>query len=189
MSESAPSGDTVSADILEASTQAPGWRATDEGRSATPLSIPKGADANDGAQGREAETEGKSGGSQLVHAVDGVTPRGDINKKAGPDSMDVDAGGSERKAFELATSEQGEQISFMSGSDYYAAPGVFVKDFGTSDSVDNPTDGQGLPPGDGRQLNVTDALSYLDAVKQRFHDQPDVYNRFLDIMKDFKSQM
>ncbi|KAG1721864.1 uncharacterized protein EDB91DRAFT_1064220 [Suillus paluster] len=38
-----------------------------------------------------------------------------------------------------------------------------------------------------RPLNVTDALSYLDAVKVQFHDQPDVYNHFLDIMKDFKS--
>lgn len=40
-----------------------------------------------------------------------------------------------------------------------------------------------------RQLNVTDALSYLDAVKVQFQDQPDVYNHFLDIMKDFKSQL
>ncbi|KAJ7762381.1 histone deacetylase complex, SIN3 component [Mycena maculata] len=39
-----------------------------------------------------------------------------------------------------------------------------------------------------RPLNVTDALSYLDAVKNQFQDQPEVYNRFLDIMKDFKSQ-
>ena len=40
----------------------------------------------------------------------------------------------------------------------------------------------------GRMLNVTDALSYLDAVKQVFIDQPTVYNNFLDIMKDFKGQ-
>lgn len=40
-----------------------------------------------------------------------------------------------------------------------------------------------------RPLNVTDALSYLDAVKVQFQDQPDVYNRFLDIMKEFKSQL
>jgi paired amphipathic helix protein Sin3a len=40
-----------------------------------------------------------------------------------------------------------------------------------------------------RQLNVTDALSYLDAVKVQFHDRPDVYNVFLDIMKEFKSQV
>ncbi|KAI8381266.1 uncharacterized protein BYT42DRAFT_604256 [Radiomyces spectabilis] len=39
-----------------------------------------------------------------------------------------------------------------------------------------------------RPLNVRDALSYLDQVKIRFADQPDVYNQFLDIMKDFKSQ-
>jgi paired amphipathic helix protein Sin3a len=35
---------------------------------------------------------------------------------------------------------------------------------------------------------MQDALSYLDQVKVRFSDHPDVYNRFLDIMKDFKSQ-
>ena len=40
-----------------------------------------------------------------------------------------------------------------------------------------------------RTLNVTDALSYLDAVKVRFSEQPDVYNHFLDIMKDFKTSM
>ena len=43
--------------------------------------------------------------------------------------------------------------------------------------------------GNNRPLNVTDALSYLDAVKVQFYDKPDVYNHFLDIMKDFKSQM
>ena len=48
-----------------------------------------------------------------------------------------------------------------------------------------------IPLGDDssvRPLNVTDALGYLDCVKQQFADQSDVYNRFLDIMKDFKSQ-
>jgi paired amphipathic helix protein Sin3a len=36
--------------------------------------------------------------------------------------------------------------------------------------------------------HLQDALSYLDQVKVQFSDHPDVYNRFLDIMKDFKSQ-
>lgn len=40
----------------------------------------------------------------------------------------------------------------------------------------------------GQQPILNDALSYLDQVKVRFNDQPDVYNKFLDIMKDFKSQ-
>ncbi|KAK7031418.1 histone deacetylase complex, SIN3 component [Favolaschia claudopus] len=44
-------------------------------------------------------------------------------------------------------------------------------------------------PESNRPLNVTDALSYLDAVKNQFQNQPEVYNRFLDIMKDFKSQV
>ncbi|KAI8646658.1 hypothetical protein BD408DRAFT_380343 [Parasitella parasitica] len=40
-----------------------------------------------------------------------------------------------------------------------------------------------------RSLNVKDALTYLDTVKAKFSFQNDVYNQFLDIMKDFKSQM
>ena len=36
-------------------------------------------------------------------------------------------------------------------------------------------------------LNVRDALSYLDQVKVQFTDHPDVYNRFLDIMKDVRA--
>lgn len=34
------------------------------------------------------------------------------------------------------------------------------------------------------QLN--DALAYLDRVKAEFHDQPEIYNKFLQIMRDFK---
>ena len=45
------------------------------------------------------------------------------------------------------------------------------------------------PDQNARPLNVTDALSYLDAVKVQFQDKPEVYNQFLDIMKDFKSQV
>ncbi|KAK0729010.1 hypothetical protein B0T21DRAFT_413119 [Apiosordaria backusii] len=51
----------------------------------------------------------------------------------------------------------------------------------------------GMPPGSnnmgqGQQPILNDALSYLDQVKVQFSEQPDVYNKFLDIMKDFKSQ-
>lgn len=38
-----------------------------------------------------------------------------------------------------------------------------------------------------RTLNIEDALSYLDKVKQRYTDMPSVYNKFLDIMKQFKA--
>jgi histone deacetylase complex regulatory component SIN3 len=58
----------------------------------------------------------------------------------------------------------------------------------TSDSPVGSSGAQASPE-TGRALNVTDALSYLDAVKVQFNDKPEVYNRFLDIMKDFKSQV
>lgn len=44
-------------------------------------------------------------------------------------------------------------------------------------------------PGAGQQrLTTNDALGYLRDVKERFKDQRQVYDKFLDIMKDFKSQ-
>ncbi|KAK3510185.1 hypothetical protein QTP70_026780 [Hemibagrus guttatus] len=39
-----------------------------------------------------------------------------------------------------------------------------------------------------QRLTVEDALSFLDQVKLQFRNQPQVYNDFLDIMKEFKSQ-
>ncbi|CAD7078480.1 unnamed protein product [Hermetia illucens] len=45
--------------------------------------------------------------------------------------------------------------------------------------------GTGAPP---TRLKVEDALSYLDQVKYQYADQPQIYNNFLDIMKEFKSQ-
>ncbi|KAF2146905.1 uncharacterized protein K452DRAFT_72479 [Aplosporella prunicola CBS 121167] len=54
-----------------------------------------------------------------------------------------------------------------------------------------PFGGPGMQPslamGQGQQPILNDALSYLDQVKVQFHEHPDVYNKFLDIMKDFKS--
>uniref|UniRef100_K3WZV4 Histone deacetylase interacting domain-containing protein n=1 Tax=Globisporangium ultimum (strain ATCC 200006 / CBS 805.95 / DAOM BR144) TaxID=431595 RepID=K3WZV4_GLOUD len=45
-----------------------------------------------------------------------------------------------------------------------------------------------MAPPRHRELRVEDALLYLDQVKQQFGDQPDIYNQFLDVMKDFKAQ-
>lgn len=57
------------------------------------------------------------------------------------------------------------------------------------ETADSASSMQQHSPEAGRPLNVTDALTYLDAVKNQFNDNPDVYNQFLDIMKDFKSQV
>ncbi|KAJ3114140.1 Transcriptional regulatory protein sin3 [Phlyctochytrium bullatum] len=59
-----------------------------------------------------------------------------------------------------------------------------------------PPSGMQPPPGapppayadTTRPLNVKDALTYLDQVKIQFQEHPQVYNQFLDIMKDFKAQ-
>ena len=53
----------------------------------------------------------------------------------------------------------------------------------------SPTDPQSHPLSTDRPLNVTDALTYLDDVKVQFQDKPDVYNHFLDIMKEFKNEL
>ena len=44
------------------------------------------------------------------------------------------------------------------------------------------------PAGGMRELRVEDALLYLDHVKMEFKDRPQIYNQFLAIMKNFKSQ-
>ncbi|KAL6041963.1 Paired amphipathic helix protein Sin3a [Balamuthia mandrillaris] len=33
------------------------------------------------------------------------------------------------------------------------------------------------------------ALDFLDQVKMQFHNQPHIYNEFLNVMKDFKAQV
>uniref|UniRef100_A0A1A8IC98 Paired amphipathic helix protein Sin3a n=1 Tax=Nothobranchius kuhntae TaxID=321403 RepID=A0A1A8IC98_NOTKU len=50
------------------------------------------------------------------------------------------------------------------------------------------TSAQGQQQQQFQRLKVEDALSYLDQVKLQFGNQPQVYNDFLDIMKEFKSQ-
>lgn len=39
-----------------------------------------------------------------------------------------------------------------------------------------------------QKLTTNDALSYLREVKEMFQDQRDKYDRFLEVMKDFKAQ-
>ena len=45
------------------------------------------------------------------------------------------------------------------------------------------------PPPPPRELKVEDALLYLDQVKLEFGDRPRIYNEFLEIMKNFKSNV
>ncbi|KAL2312242.1 Paired amphipathic helix protein pst3 [Schizosaccharomyces pombe] len=47
---------------------------------------------------------------------------------------------------------------------------------------------EGLSSSSNRPLDVNDALSYLELVKYYFSERREIYNRFLEIMRDFKSQ-
>lgn len=69
-----------------------------------------------------------------------------------------------------------------------ATPSTAPQSATTSIPPPPPSNQDAQPSGGERVLNVSDALSYLDAVKIQFHDKPEVYNIFLDIMKEFKSQ-
>lgn len=52
-----------------------------------------------------------------------------------------------------------------------------------------PRPGQPNPGGlAGHRLTTNDALTYLREVKNRFADKKDVYDTFLEIMKEFKAQ-
>ncbi|XP_021968707.1 paired amphipathic helix protein Sin3a isoform X3 [Folsomia candida] len=51
-----------------------------------------------------------------------------------------------------------------------------------------PSSSDSHQSGQTERLKVEDALNYLDQVKYKFGNQPQVYNDFLDIMKEFKSQ-
>ncbi|CDZ97936.1 Histone deacetylase complex, SIN3 component [Phaffia rhodozyma] len=68
------------------------------------------------------------------------------------------------------------------------APGALTASTGASPAP-TPGSASAMAGPNYRPLNVRDALSYLDQVKVQFSDQPDVYNRFLDVMKEFKGQM
>ncbi|XP_062132486.1 uncharacterized protein LOC133843102 isoform X3 [Drosophila sulfurigaster albostrigata] len=71
-------------------------------------------------------------------------------------------------------------------------PGVGAVGAGAAAAAGNSTPPQGggqLAGGSAAapRLKVEDALSYLDQVKYQYADQPQIYNNFLDIMKEFKS--
>ena len=46
----------------------------------------------------------------------------------------------------------------------------------------------GPSPNTGGKLTTNDALSYLRDVKVKFSDNKEIYDEFLEIMKEFKAQ-
>ncbi|KAF3779704.1 Paired amphipathic helix protein Sin3-like 4 [Nymphaea thermarum] len=48
--------------------------------------------------------------------------------------------------------------------------------------------GQPQNSGGGQKLTTGDALAYLKAVREMFHDKKEKYDEFLQVMKEFKAQ-
>ncbi|KAG0143975.1 hypothetical protein CROQUDRAFT_65528 [Cronartium quercuum f. sp. fusiforme G11] len=69
-----------------------------------------------------------------------------------------------------------------------SAAGTTFQSFSLPPQQTNPPAPPTMAAHNYRPLNVRDALSYLDQVKLQFQELPGVYNQFLDIMKDFKTQ-
>lgn len=63
----------------------------------------------------------------------------------------------------------------------------------TSGPVATPSQAVGpssmIKSSDGTPVSVLDALCYLYAIRDQFPDKPEVYNRFLDIIRDCKNEL
>eukprot|EP01134_Creolimax_fragrantissima_P004728 CFRG4728T1 len=81
--------------------------------------------------------------------------------------------------------QQGQSMSSQQ-----QGPPQRVQNIAPGGRQDGSGGGGGEGPGNAQSTNlkVEDALLYLDDVKLQFQDDPMVYNQFLDIMKEFKSQ-
>uniref|UniRef100_A0A8C2AAA0 Paired amphipathic helix protein Sin3a n=1 Tax=Cyprinus carpio TaxID=7962 RepID=A0A8C2AAA0_CYPCA len=99
------------------------------------------------------------------------------------------------QTYQLSMAQSSGGHGHTSSSAVHSGPhhhGPAVQPVGQGHSHATPTPGPAPAPTLGQQqfqrLKVEDALSYLDQVKLQFGNQPQVYNDFLDIMKEFKSQ-
>ncbi|KAI0674609.1 hypothetical protein C8Q78DRAFT_1015738 [Trametes maxima] len=104
----------------------------------------------------------------------------------GGDSRQNNAGGPNTAGITLSRSRHPSPHQPLPAK---VAEGEFQSNPGDGSQTPAAGDYGGASGGSERPLNVSDALSYLDQVKMQFSERPDVYNKFLDIMKDFKSQL
>jgi paired amphipathic helix protein Sin3a len=93
----------------------------------------------------------------------------------------------------VAAAGEGSANAFLRGSNPPLPGDTYPPrppDDGIPRYAPEPPPGTELPGAGGgmRELRVEDALLYLDDVKREFKDRPAIYNEFLAIMKNFKSQ-
>lgn len=157
----------------------------------------------------KAVSQTKAGGN-AVTKVDEEAPAADVIMKdlatvKEEGEMQVDPPAPEPGRVRVEGVEEGEVIVEVSSTAQSTDPGMPLNSHSASSLHDTKpcpasppansaasnsvTDMSAGTGGVDRPLNVSDALSYLDAVKVQFSHNPGVYNKFLDIMKEFKSMM
>ncbi|XP_050076400.1 uncharacterized protein LOC126563743 [Anopheles maculipalpis] len=128
---------------------------------------------------------------QQIHVVNATSQvRGPSHKNAVVNATTVAAATPNSNSNSSVVSSGGSSVTAAAGIQQVIttsmSPGVLPGGGGGAAQGPPP------PPPQGQaqlqRLKVEDALSYLDQVKYRFGNQPQVYNDFLDIMKEFKSQ-
>ncbi|XP_016354680.1 paired amphipathic helix protein Sin3a-like [Sinocyclocheilus anshuiensis] len=95
------------------------------------------------------------------------------------------------QTYQLSIAQSSGGHGHTSSSAVHSGPhhhGPAVLPVGQGHSHATPAPAPTLGQQQFQRLKVEDALSYLDQVKLQFGNQPQVYNDFLDIMKEFKSQ-
>ncbi|XP_052006215.1 paired amphipathic helix protein Sin3a-like isoform X2 [Xyrauchen texanus] len=95
------------------------------------------------------------------------------------------------QTYQLSMAQSSGGNGHTSSSAVHSGPhlhGPAVQSVGQGHTPMTPASAPTLGQQQFQRLKVEDALSYLDQVKLQFGNQPQVYNDFLDIMKEFKSQ-
>ncbi|KAI4366653.1 hypothetical protein MLD38_022501 [Melastoma candidum] len=117
-------------------------------------------------------------------------------------SVFVESGGRGKDSQEIKGEEDGGEMK-RARDDLYPGGSQFKRPFGSSRGGGGDDYGQspnhGLTAAEGRvegygggstsqKLTTNDALSYLKEVKDMFRDQREKYDKFLEVMKNFKAQ-
>uniref|UniRef100_A0A0K8WG99 Paired amphipathic helix protein Sin3a n=2 Tax=Bactrocera latifrons TaxID=174628 RepID=A0A0K8WG99_BACLA len=130
-------------------------------------------------------TVSSSVGGNIKATTDGPVQ---IHVTGGGAGSNVQNSASQPNSLRTRTISSSQNITVGSGTALNAPqPLAVVPPLPTTSGQQQGPPQAGQPQGGPPRLKVEDALNYLDQVKFQYADQPQIYNNFLDIMKEFKS--
>uniref|UniRef100_A0A0K8UM80 Paired amphipathic helix protein Sin3a n=1 Tax=Bactrocera latifrons TaxID=174628 RepID=A0A0K8UM80_BACLA len=132
-----------------------------------------------------SSTLSSSVGGNIKATTDGPVQ---IHVTGGGAGSNVQNSASQPNSLRTRTISSSQNITVGSGTALNAPqPLAVVPPLPTTSGQQQGPPQAGQPQGGPPRLKVEDALNYLDQVKFQYADQPQIYNNFLDIMKEFKS--